>query len=325
MFCAKQKGDSECRQNILSIYPGLDLSEDDFAEHPYTIPSVILSSSYTDNDGQDHMMGDAYQFVLADKIHQFNGWNRVRWSDLGYRFYYAAHREYLKSKIYNTDDVNALREEFESQQKEFEDEIRSAEDAAYSAIEDEERVQKQLDEAKNTIHRLNAKIESLQNWLENTQGQEAVAVPIPDTYGELPRWVEENFPGKMILHSRAIRSLKEAEFEDVHLVYKSLELLGNDYYRMRAGSITRKQFDEKCQALGVTESGSITDNRAGEERKDYFVAYNGRDKMMDRHLKNGSAATRDPKRCMRIYFFWDEDMQQVVICHLPQHLPIRSS
>ena len=37
------------------------------------------------------------------------------------------------------------------------------------------------------------------------------------------------------------------------------------------------------------------------------------------HIKNGGN-TRDPRRCLRIYYFWDEDSQQVVIATMPAHI-----
>ena len=40
------------------------------------------------------------------------------------------------------------------------------------------------------------------------------------------------------------------------------------------------------------------------------------------HLKSGGN-TRDPTRCLRIYFFWDDDEQQVVVGSLPGHLENR--
>ena len=36
------------------------------------------------------------------------------------------------------------------------------------------------------------------------------------------------------------------------------------------------------------------------------------------HLKNGGNV-RDPKRCLRIYYFWEPDTQRTVIDHLPAH------
>ena len=35
------------------------------------------------------------------------------------------------------------------------------------------------------------------------------------------------------------------------------------------------------------------------------------------HIKNGG--TRDPRRCLRIYYFWDATTQQVVIADMPAH------
>ena len=41
--------------------------------------------------------------------------------------------------------------------------------------------------------------------------------------------------------------------------------------------------------------------------------------MLERHLKNNSG-TRGPRRCLRIYFAWDEDTARVVIGHPPGHM-----
>ncbi|MCH3999399.1 MAG: hypothetical protein LKF15_02820 [Lachnospiraceae bacterium] len=311
---------------VRTYYPNLSLEDDDYKRHPFSAPSAILAASYSDDDGTDHIMGEAYQFMLADRIQQYNSMARIKWSELGHKFYYQANRELLKERISSAGDIDKLKEEIANQEKQYETEIKSAEDAAYSAMEDTEKYKDQLAEARDTIHRLNTRLETLQYQLEKSQGQGAIEIPIPDTYEELPKWVDTYFPGRMVLNSRAYRSLKDAEFEDVHLVYQSLKLLGDEYCRMRAGTLTRNQFDEKCQELGVTESGCIADSRAGELGDIYFIPdYHGRRVKIDRHIKNGSAATRDPKRCMRIYFFWDDDMQQVVICYLPQHQQIRTS
>lgn len=310
---------------VRTYYPGLKLEDDDSSKrHPFTTSWAILASSYTDDDGKDCTMGEAYQHFIVDRIHQYMGKARIKWPDLGHKFYYAANRERLQSKLSNTSDATLLIKEFQKQIKQNEEEIKSSEEAAYSAMEDTEKVQNQLDDAKDTIHRLNAKIDNLQYQLENSTGYEK-SISIPASYEELPKWVNDNFPGRMVLHPRALKSLKEAEFDDVELVYKSLELLGTEYYKMRSGSITRESFDEKCKNLGISESACIADNRAGELGETYFIKdYHGHKVKIDRHIKNGSA-TRDPKRCMRIYFFWDDEMEQVVICYLPQHQQIRTS
>jgi hypothetical protein len=40
------------------------------------------------------------------------------------------------------------------------------------------------------------------------------------------------------------------------------------------------------------------------------------------HLKPGRN-TRDPTRCLRIYFFWDDEEEQAVVGWLPGHLESR--
>ena len=41
------------------------------------------------------------------------------------------------------------------------------------------------------------------------------------------------------------------------------------------------------------------------------------------HLCKGNA--RDPRFCMRIYFFYDENTQKVIVGHMPSHLPTSTS
>lgn len=127
----------------------------------------------------------------------------------------------------------------------------------------------------------------------------------------------------MVLHSRAIRALKEATYEDAELVFKSLLLLGTTYYQMRMGNASREEFDRKCVELGIEETSSIADTAAGELGETYFINYYGKRKKLDRHLRKGTS--RDPRYCMRIYFFWSEEEPQVVVGYLPQHLMIRIS
>lgn len=44
---------------------------------------------------------------------------------------------------------------------------------------------------------------------------------------------------------------------------------------------------------------------------------------LDRHLRKGTG--RNPRECMRIYFFWSDEDSQVVIGFLPAHLDTRNS
>lgn len=146
-------------------------------------------------------------------------------------------------------------------------------------------------------------------------------VPLLESYADLPEWAKRHFPGRVALTGRALRSVKGAEFEDVGLVGKAVELLGTTYWRMKTegGRELRDAFGEALRGLRLRETPSISPDRQGKARDDFTVEWDGRRLSLDRHLKNRSG-TRDPRRCLRIYFAWDEATRQVVIGHLPGHM-----
>lgn len=90
----------------------------------------------------------------------------------------------------------------------------------------------------------------------------------------------------------------------------------------REGGLDRKRaYDNACRDLGVEEALTFAGPRAGEEGDTYFVRYAGRRMELDRHLKKGNS--REPRRCFRLYFFWENDEQQVVVGWMPSHLDTR--
>ena len=46
--------------------------------------------------------------------------------------------------------------------------------------------------------------------------------------------------------------------------------------------------------------------------------WKGRRYEVDWHVKTGGNA-HDPKRCLRIYYFWEDELKQTIIDYLPSH------
>lgn len=152
-------------------------------------------------------------------------------------------------------------------------------------------------------------------------GNMLLAPPIPDTYAEMGTWVQQYLAGRLFLLGRAKRELKTAAFEDVALVYRSLLLLAFEYRDMRMGFTDDSAFKSKLLEHGLECSGSIDPMRAGLEGDTYFVNYppgSPQKEFLKFHLCKG--ASRDPRYCLRIYFFWDEETETVVVGSLPAHL-----
>ena len=104
------------------------------------------------------------------------------------------------------------------------------------------------------------------------------------------------------------------------LIYKALLLLRDSYVPMkRDGGLDKKMsFDKACQELGLSEEPTFKGDRWGEEGETYLVRYAGRRCLLERHLKKGTS--KDERYCFRLYFFWDEESEQVVVGWFPSHL-----
>ena len=126
---------------------------------------------------------------------------------------------------------------------------------------------------------------------------------VPGSLDALKDWAETSLAGDVVIHNRALRGANRSEYEDPTLIYRSLLLLRDHYVPMRRSVVDAswKSFEQACSALGLTESGSITDNRAGEQGDTYVVNFRGQNRTLDRHLKKGDA--RDERYCFRPLLF----------------------
>ncbi len=182
-----------------------------------------------------------------------------------------------------------------------------------------EAAAKENDALRRDKHRLGERLVALEG--APAEGREERAVPPLAAYADLPDWTERHFPGRIVLAGRALRSLKNARFEDVALVGQAVALLGTTYHRMKVegGMELRDAFEDTLRELKLQETPSISPDRQGKARDGFEMEWEGRRLTLERHLKNNSG-TRDPRRCLRIYFAWDEETAKVVIGHLPGHM-----
>ena len=139
-------------------------------------------------------------------------------------------------------------------------------------------------------------------------------------------WVKEHLAGRLVLLPRAERAASKAEYTEVGMVYRALLILANEYRDSRMGTGTDKAFRDALAQYGMDFSGSIDKSRAGQEGDAYYINYpigSSQRVFLQFHIVRGSS--REDRYCMRIYFFWDEDTNQVVVGWLPSHLSNRIS
>ena len=232
--------------------------------------------------------------------------------------------EELRKQSASASDLETLAfEDNERLRQQIKDLKTESERLLYEAELEREAAIRDRDDALGRAYSLRRRIESLEGKLKDRGGD--VDTAIPTTLDEVDSWCEENLSGHVLLLPRAFRGLKKSRLEDTELIYKALILLRDHYVPARKEGIEEhwKAFEKSCDDLGLEESPSITNTRAGEERDDYYVDYYGNSVLLDRHLKKGN--DREPRYCFRLYFFWDEEQEQAVVGSLPSHLKTRLS
>lgn len=304
---------------VRTYQPGLDFELDSPDMHRRAFAERILFFRYNGLDGEE-----AFTVFLIDQAAAQAASKRLHWAD---RLFVTDGRtkraELARQQAEEDGDLRGLYEaEIASLKAKVEEATREAEEYnndAIQAMRDREAYAE--DNAK-----LRAHIESLRAHLAEKTGEEPdVSIPIPNEYGDIKEWVDTHLAGRLMLHPRALKGLKNANYEDPSLVYRSLLLLANEYRSMRIGIPGAKQaYERGLERLNVHHDGSITKERAGEQGDTYFVAYpigSAKTAFVDTHLRKGSS--KDTRYCLAIYFFWDENTRQVIVGWLPSHLDNR--
>jgi hypothetical protein len=134
-------------------------------------------------------------------------------------------------------------------------------------------------------------------------------IVLPDEWSLFAEWCDDRLVGRVLLTPQARRGLRSAEFEDVRQAARCLLWLANDLRDARLHGTDGSLRDR------IIEPGIVNAHCGADE---FEIEWQGKRYAVDWHIKNGGN-TRDPKRCLRIYYFWDESSQQAVIASLPAH------
>lgn len=151
-------------------------------------------------------------------------------------------------------------------------------------------------------------------------------IPIPDNYKVMGEWVKEHLAGRLDLLPRAERAASKAEHTEVGMVYRAL------HPRQRApgfpdghGSGQGVPGCARPIRHGLLRVHRQKPRRAGRRCLLRQLSHIGTDQraFLQFHVVRGNS--REDRYCMRIYYFWDEDTNQVVVGWLPSHFSNRIS
>lgn len=204
--------------------------------------------------------------------------------------------------------LDAAKKTLESLEAELEESLRMQD--FFSSVADSEKDRAEL--AEDQLRSYAFQIQNLRDIIASSEKNEELLSTedvFPTKWEEFIDWIDSNFAGRISLTSSARRELKDPQFEDIDVVCRCIKWLGGTY---RDGRISGADgsFREHIIEAGIRNSLC-----GGDE---YEIEWQGGRYTVDWHVKNGGN-TRDPKRCLRIYYFWEPSVMQVVISHLPTH------
>ncbi len=311
------------RQAVRTYRPGFDPGRDEPYAHPLAMPLRIADWP---NGGPvayaDFLINQslARSVARSDAQESVPPFATIR--QLAAQERLAAARQLVSS---DKDLLEIAEDEIETLKAALADEKKTAAELLKAAEEERDAALAAADSANARAGAMRYRIEAL-DQSRHARDDEAEPEVIPDSLDEIQEWCANNLAGSVEVHNRAFQGLKKSQFSDIGLIYRALLLLRDFYVPMRryGGQEGKEAFEAKCRDLGIVETPTFSGEKWGEEGDTYIVTVAGRPRLLERHLKKGGN-TRDPRRCFRLYFFWDADSEQAIVGWLPSHLESRAT
>ena len=186
---------------------------------------------------------------------------------------------------------------------------------------------------RNRIGRLNEEVTALQRQLADKDRHldfVSSCLERPTETAQIPEWVDERFPGRLVLHDRARSMIARTPTQEIEmaLVCDALDYLACEYRDHLTRTASEEDINQRCtrkygRPFDVRPSGHTTIQAYPNEYKiPYSRTANDAPVLHDLtwHLCVGN----DNLHLLRIYFFYDKERKLIVVGSLPKHLSILS-
>ena len=156
------------------------------------------------------------------------------------------------------------------------------------------------------IEELEPELEELR-WRLRKRGEDP-DIPLPDSWSEFFGWWNDHLADRVMLSPRAIREVRNPAFRDVGMAARGVVWLATKYRDFR--------IEGKGGDLRGPCGAGLSNERCGGDS--FAVEWAGAKVPVEWHVKNTN--TMDPRRCLRIYYFWDATNRQAVVASMPGHV-----
>jgi len=190
----------------------------------------------------------------------------------------------------------------------LEKELGEARDLQAYALEEERKAQTRAEEAESRERNATAQIQSLLQQLSAAGAAGNAFEGLPNKWADFEDWCDRSLVGRVALAGAARRGCKKASFGDVQQAARCLLWIASacrDRLLGGGGSLREE----------VVEDG-IRNSPCGSD--EFVFHWQSQRLNAGWHVKTGGN-TRAPENCLRIYYGWDDQTQQIIIADMPAH------
>jgi hypothetical protein len=187
-------------------------------------------------------------------------------------------------------------------------ELKEAKELEQYALEELREAEVRAEEAENRVRNAIARIQSLETGLSAGSADKGWLPALPKDWAAFQEWCDRELVGRIVLHAAAKRSIKKALFDDVEQAARCVRWLANECrhrFLQGGGTLSEEPIEE-----GIRNSACGGDA--------FRFEWQSRRLSAEWHVKSGGN-TRAPQNCLRIYYAWDDQTQQIVIADMPGH------
>lgn len=187
-------------------------------------------------------------------------------------------------------------------------ELDEAKDLEQYALEEERKAQLRAEESESRERNATAQVQALLQRMSDAGVTGNEAQSFPKKWADFEEWSDLVLTGRVALTGSARRGCKKALYTDVEQVARCLLWLGTECRQrlLEGGGSLR---DEPVED-GIRNSPCGSD--------EFTFDWQAQRLSAGWHVKTGGN-TRAPENCLRIYYGWDDQTQQVIIADMPAH------
>lgn len=190
----------------------------------------------------------------------------------------------------------------------LEEQLTSIRDENDYYVEEYERERARAEAAEAQAQAAAWRIQDLIAKQREAGGDPDDAMVWPNAWEHFADWCEKQFAGRLVLAPAARRGVRKPELIDIQTAARALHWLATQ---------ARDHFIDGGGALAnIPIFEGVQNAPCGQDSFDFDWA--GRRFSANWHVKNGGN-TRDPSRCLRIYYCFDPQTRQIIVAEMPAH------